>query len=107
MLKKILFILLIVALCFSYNNIIYAKQIRKMNELTDNELIEYGRQLEQKEQEREAIQENANQKFEQAIQKEKRENIIKYSIVIIFIFLLVIILVLSILLHKKNKLLQK
>ena len=112
--KYIFIVILLYILSALFSSNVYAKHIVKMNELTDNELIEYGRQLEKEEQEREQarqqLQENANKEFNELVQKKNIETFLKYAIPIVFSILIIIIIVLVVKLHNKrtsDKLLDK
>ena len=100
--EKIFMILLLIIFLFSYDTI-YASKIKKIDEMTTNELIEYGRQLEIRKQEMEEYQKNiqveANNKFNEIVQKEKQEIFLRN---IIIITLAIIVIILFIFLLKKS-----
>ena len=100
---KLYFILIIILMLLLPTNLCFAKQIKKIEDMTSNELIDYGRQLEKEETERnEAKQQlelEANRKFNDNIKKEQYSKYIPISIVCIFIAIIVIYILL---IHKKQ-----
>ncbi len=87
-------------------------QIKPLNEFTSQELIEYGRELEKKEQERketiEKEQLNANKKFNEEVKQQEKEKLFDTIMPILVICLNLIIIILGVILYihiskKRNK----
>lgn len=104
--KNYVFLIFLVIFISSICSTVYAKHIKPINELSINELIEYGRQIEKNERERKETLSNtqieANNKFNALIQQENKDrtvNVITSIILICFIFTIII---LSILLYRSK-----
>lgn len=73
--KYSIFIMVFILILLSSN--VYSMEIKKINEMSTNELIDHGRQLEKREEERQKIEENiqiqANNKFNDVVKKENNE----------------------------------
>lgn len=100
---KLYFTLLIILILLLPINPCFAKHIKKIEDMTSDELIEYGRQLEKEEIEREEskqqIQMDVNKKFNDNTKKKK---IIKYIPTFIACILILIFITFILLTHKKQ-----
>lgn len=106
-LKKIIFLVILIACLSSAISNPCKCAIKSFNEMTSQELIEYGRHLEQEEEKREAFAkkeiEEANKSFQENLKKDNIAKIYKVVFVILIVITILIAMFLITKYTKRNK----